>query len=105
MPPKTRGRIEGGNSDVAPFLVKMRNLVQEAPAPMTFTACCEGCQDMFTVWGKMKNKRVYVEWQSRLRLGNRRNGSGGDLVLVPDEGLYHYCGGRLALYPDYLGAK
>jgi hypothetical protein len=68
----------------------------------TLTACCDKCKDLFTVWARWNNHRMYVEPQSRIK---HRNGDSVDsygFIPIPHEGFYHHCGGKLALYPDYI---
>lgn len=79
-----------------------KGLVQDGVILTTLTACCEECKDLFTVWAKVKNNQVLVEPQYRLR---HRNGSRVDsdgYIPIPHEGFFHHCGGRLALYPNYI---
>jgi hypothetical protein len=71
------------------------------------TACCDNCKDVFTVWVKTGKGRVLVEPQSRIML--RDNDNNGNHQFLPltsgNNGLYHYCGGKLHLYPDYQLAR
>lgn len=68
----------------------------------TLTACCGNCKDLFTVWGKLRNGHVYIELQSRIKYRNGGSVDSYGFVLMPREGFYHHCGGKLALYPDYI---
>jgi hypothetical protein len=77
-------------------------MAEPYPGVITFTACCAGCKDIFTVWAKVKNGKLFVEPQSRIRYGDGEVRRSYGFVPVPPEGLYHHCGGRLLLYPDLI---
>jgi len=78
-----------------------------APAPraatgtITFTVFCSRCKDIFTVWGVVKGKRVYIEPQSRIRTAvNEATATSSNLVSLKQR-LYHHCGCELKFYPGY----
>ena len=74
--------------------------VKSQQGSITFTACCDRCKDIFTVWGVVKKGKVYIEPQSHIRTkGNKLLGPAN---LVPLKGkFYHHCGCELRFYPDY----
>jgi hypothetical protein len=72
-----------------------------SPDITTLTACCENCKDLFTVWAKISNEQIRIEPQSRIKLGNNKDGASHEFFVIPRDKLYHHCGGRLDFYPDY----
>lgn len=76
-------------------------LIKPPKGTITITASCEKCKNIFTVWGKLKNRRIYIEPQSRIRTYDNK-GTVVSANLIPlSDNLYHHCGGRLKFFPDY----
>lgn len=43
-----------------------------------------------------------VEPQFRMKSSNGSRVDSYGFIPIPREGFYHHCGGKLALYPDYV---
>lgn len=68
----------------------------------TLTAYCEKCNDLFTVWAKLKGGKLFIEPQSRIVFGNGEATQGCDFEPMPQGKLHHHCGGILNLLPDLV---
>jgi hypothetical protein len=68
---------------------------------ITLTACCSRCKDIFTVWGEIKGKKIYIEPQSRIRIRCNETTVNSSNKISLKQKLYHHCGCELKFYPDY----